>query len=266
MAAQRIDTPDPAGLLTEWRLRPDGDAVGPTVLPVRTDDGTPAVLKVGASPREHLVLRRWGGHGAVRLLRADPRRAAVLLERAGSHTLESLTDVDACRVVVGLYRQLHVPAMPQLPGAPTFLRRWADDFDGLPRGAPVPHRLVSQAATLARELAEAPADVVVHGDLHFGNVLAATRAAWLAIAPRPVNADPCFEIAPMLWTRWDEIADDVRRGVQRRFYALVDAAGFDEDAARAWVLLRVVRAATQALDGEAAVLTRWVTLAKAVQD
>ena len=30
---------------------------------------------------EHLALQRWGGHGAVRLLRADPHRRALLLER-----------------------------------------------------------------------------------------------------------------------------------------------------------------------------------------
>lgn len=263
MAARRIDTPE---LLDQWRLRPDGDPVGggSVVVSVRTEDGAPAVLKVGASPHEHLVLRRWGGRGAVRLLRADPRRRAVLVERAGSRDLGSLDDVDACRVVARLYTDLHVPSMPQLPSATTFLPQWADDFERLPRSAPVPHRLVEQAAALARDLAGSPADVVVHGNLHFGTVLAAERAPWLAIAPHPVNADPCFEIAPMLWTRWDEIADDVRRGVQRRFYALVDAAGFDEDAARRWVLLRVVRAATQALDGEAT--TRFVTLAKAVQD
>ncbi|SEH48443.1 streptomycin 6-kinase [Mycolicibacterium rutilum] len=264
MAEPRTDTAD---LIDEWRLRPDGGPFAdPMVLPVRTEDGARAVLKLGASPHEHLVLRRWAGRGAVRLLRADPRRRAVLTERAGPRTLESLTDVDACRVVAELYRDLHVPAMPQLPSAPTLLAQWAEDFDALPRGAPIPHRLVEQASVRARELAGAPAETVVHGNLHYGTVLAADRAPWLAIAPRPVNGDPHFEIAPMLWTRWEEIADDARHGVQRRFYALVDAAGFDEDLARAWVVLRVVREATRALDGDAATLTRLVTLAKAVQD
>ena len=92
------------------------------------------------------------------------------------------------------------------------------------------------------------------------------RAPWLAIAPRPLNGDPHFDLAPMLWTRWAEIGDDVRHGVQRRFYALVDAAGFDQDRARAWVLIRVVLEATRILHNDPAALTRYVTLAKAVQD
>lgn len=253
-------------LVAEWRLRPDGPAPHPTVLPVRAD-GAPAVLKVDADQHAHLVLRRWNGDGAVRLLRADPHRRALLLERARPDSLEGLdSDDDACAVVAGLYPRLHVPAMPQLPSLPTLLAQWATDFTDLPRGAPIPRRLVEQAVTLCRDLAAEPADHVLHGNLHYTNVLAADRWPWLAISPAPLNGDPAFEIAPMLWHRWDELADAIRWGVQRRFHALVDAAGFDEDRARAWVIVRVVRAAVDALQHDPAALTRYVTLAKAVQD
>lgn len=128
--------------------------------------------------------------------------------------------------------------------------------------APVPHRLVEQAITLCRDLAAAPADVVLHGDLHYAHVLAADREPWLAISPKPINGDRHHELAPMLWHRWDELADNVRFGVRRRFYALVDAADLDEDRARAHVIVRVVREATRDSDN----LTRYVALAKAVQD
>jgi streptomycin 6-kinase len=77
-----------------------------------------------------------------------------------------------------------------------------------------------------------------------------------------VNGDRHYELAPMLWHRWSEIGDNVRSGVQRRFYALVDAAGFDEDRARSHVIVRVVRQATR----DAANMTRYIALAKAVQD
>ncbi len=150
-----------------------------------------------------------------------------------------------CDVVAALYRRLHVPAMPQLPSLSSLLAQWADEFAALPRSAAVPHRLVEQAVTLCRDLSTEPDSVVLHGNLHYGNVLAADREPWLAISPRAINGDPSYEIAPMLWHRWGELADNVRFGVQRRFYALVDAAGFDEDRARAYVIVRVVREATQ---------------------
>src|SRR5512132_4472183 len=92
--------------LEQWELRADGDPTdgpGSLVQPVRTPDGSRAVLKIGSadadSGHEHLVLRRWGGNGAVRLLSADPPHRAILLERLRPETLRSLRDVDACDIV-----------------------------------------------------------------------------------------------------------------------------------------------------------------------
>ena len=237
------------------------------VLPVRRSDGVPAILKVSAeaSEHEHLVLRRWAGDGAVRLLSADPPHHAVLLERLRPDNLGTLSDIDACEVVAGLYRRLHVPALPQLPTLASYLEQSVSEFEALPRSAPIPHRLVEHAAALSRELADQPADTVVHGNLHYANVLAADREPWLAIAPRPVNGDPHYELAPMLWHRWDELNGNVREGVRRRLYTLVDAAGLDDDRARAWVIVRVIRQAAREL-ANTADLTKYVALAKAVQD
>lgn len=255
--------------LDQWDLRPDGEPIetsGSTILPVRTPEGARAVLKVGRaegdSEHEHLVLRRWAGGGAVRLLRADPRRRALLLERLNSGTLERLPDIDACEIVASLYTRLHVPAMPQLHTLASELELLIAELDALPRSAPIPHRLIEQAVALSRDLLKGSDSTVLHGNLHYGSVLAADREPWLAIAPRPLNGDPHFELPPMLWNRWDEITGNVRGGVQRRFYALVDAAGFDETRARAWVIVRVVLEATKDPDN----LTKYVALAKAVQD
>jgi streptomycin 6-kinase len=99
-------------------------------------------------------------------------------------------------------------------------------------------------------------------NLDYGSVLAADREPWLVIAPKPMNGDPHYELAPMLWSRWDELTGNIRAGVRRRFDTLVDAAGFDEERARAWVIVRVARQATREPDQ----LTKLVALAKAVQD
>jgi streptomycin 6-kinase len=265
--------------LEQWGLRQDGPTVhGATsvVLPVRTSDGTPAVLTIrGAaaeSEHEHLVLRRWGGDGAVRLLRADPRRHAVLLERLHPPSLESLPDIEACEVVAGLYGRIHVPALPQLRSLTSIVEQWTRDFEALPRSAPIPRRQVEQAMALSRDLTgdESGVGVVLHGNLHYGNVLAADRAPWLAIAPTPVNGDPHYELAPMLWHRWDELSGSIRFRVRNRLYTLADVAGLDEERARAWAVVRVVHEATRELGNgppaDASTLTKYVTLAKALQD
>ena len=270
--------PGVRGQLDEWELTADGPVTHgstSTVMAVRTSDGTPAVLKIASpaveSEHEHLALRRWGGVGAVRLMRADPHRHALLLERLSTQNLDALWDVEACEVVAALYRHVHVPPLPQLRSLATVVEQWVSDFEVLPRSAPIPHRLVEQAIAAARELtADQEGGVVLHGDLHYGKVLAGEREPWLVIGPKPMNGDPHFEIAPMLWHRWDELEGYVRGGIRTRLHALVEAAGFDEARARAWVLVRVVHQAVHVLESQSAsgpaLLTKFVALAKAVQD
>ncbi len=276
-----------AAVVEDWQLRLDGEARHghcSLVLPVRTPSGALAVLKVAfpddESEHEHLALQHWHGRGAVRLLRADPRRRALLLERLhAGEDLTALWDLEACEVVAGLYGRLHVPAVPQLRPLTSYVERWSEDLAALPRDAPVPRRLVEQTLALDRDLVADPGSVgtMIHGDLHYENVLAGDREQWLAIDPKPVSGDPHYELAPMLWTRWDELvaSGDVREAVRRRFHTLVDAAGLDEDRARDWAVVRQVHnalwtirdARERPLDrDERAGITRCVTLAKAVQE
>jgi streptomycin 6-kinase len=239
--------------------------------------GRPSVLKVGfpdeESEHEHLALQHWHGNGAVQLLRADPHRQALLLERLHAETLTELWDLQACEVVADLYARLHVPAPPQLRKLSSLLVRWRGQLEALPRNAPVPRRLVEQSLAIVHDLT-GTSDTdgsLVHGDLHYDNVLAADREPWLVIDPKPLSGDPHFEPAPMLWNRWDEVvaSGDVREAVRRRFHTLVDTAGLDEDRARDWVVLRVVLNAVWELAGpepDRDEVTRSVAIAKAVQD
>jgi streptomycin 6-kinase len=263
----------------EWDLRPDGPAQHgycSIVLPVRTGEDVPAVLKAAVpddeSEHEHLALRRWAGAGAVRLLRADPHRRTMLLERLQQRNLNELWDIEACEIVAELYGRIHVPALPQLRSLADYTAQWTADLKQLPRNAPVPRRLVEQAVALGGDLATDPAvtGTLIHGDLHYENVLAADREPWLAIDPKPMNGDPHYEVAPMLWNRWDELSGYVRDGVRRRMSALVDAADLDADRARAWVIVRMLHNAmwelTETPRPDPDWLTTCVSIAKAVQD
>ncbi|GAB3311035.1 aminoglycoside resistance protein [Epidermidibacterium keratini] len=275
-------------VLDAWDLRRDGDQAWhgcvSLVLPVVTADGMPAVLKVAfdgddESQHEALALQHWGGDGAVRLLRADPRRRALLLERAQRRDLRSVEPVAACRVVAGLYSRLHIPAMPQLVTVTSYVDRWLTALATLPRDAPIPRRLVEQALTLGRALVGDPAStgVLVHGDLHYENVLAADREPWLVIDPKAMSGDPHYEPAPMLWNRLDDVAPSERRTATRdRFFTLVDEGSLDEDRARDWVIVRMVLNAHWMIEDaermnrplsakERAWMTTCITVAKAVQ-
>lgn len=272
------------GLYDEWELRPDGSMMHgycALVVPVVTRTGTRAMLKVSfpeeESEHEHLALGHWGGRGAVPLLRADPHRRAMLLEALRDVSLRDAWDVEACTVVGELYGQLHIPAFNQLRPLTDVVAAAAQAMAGLPRSAPLPHRLVEQAISLSKDFGTDPGSngTLIHTDLHYDNVLMSEAGDWRAIDPKPLSGDPHYELAPMLWNRYDELAGDVRAGVRRRFHTLVDTAGLDEDRARDWVVVRMVANATQRLHDppwrERAMpddqwLTLCVTVAKAVQD
>jgi streptomycin 6-kinase len=277
-----------ADVLEDWELTRDGDQLWhgycSLVAPVHTADGERAVLKVSfdgdqESVHEGLALQHWHGDGVVRLLRADPHRRALLLERLHRRDLTGLWDVEACEIVAGLYPRLHRPAFPQLAKVTSYVERWLDNLVGMAADAPIPRRMVEQALPLGHDLAADPASVgrVVHGDLHYENVLASDREPWLVIDPKPMSGDPHYELAPMLWNRFDELAGNVRGGVRRRFHTLVDAAGLDEDRARDWVVVRMVLNAHWSVEdagraGRALTvedrdwITRCIAVTKAVQD
>lgn len=262
-------------LLAEWDLTVDGPPMyGHTALVIPVLTGVDAVLKVAwpdaEGQHEILGLRHWGGNGAVQLIRADQRRNAMLLERLHAIDLTGVPVLEACEIVAGLYRVLHVPAPPLLTLS-SYIRRWTDDLEKLPRSAPLPRRIVEQAVHLGRGFAVDPATdgVMIHGDLHYENVLAADREPWLAIDPKPMSGDPHYEVAPLLWNRWDEIvaSTDVREAVRRRFHTVVDAAELDEDRARAWIIVREAHNAMWAIeDGEPDRVTMAIAIIKAVQD
>ena len=269
-------------VLADWRLTLDGSPMtgeAAVVLPVRTEAGEPAVVKLGLphpeSEHEHLVLRAWGGDGAVRLLRADPRRAVLLLERADpGHDLATLPVVEACGVVAGLYPRLHRAPLPQLDRLSVHAARWAEQLVVLRGSHTVPRRFVDQAIGLAHDFATDPGTdrALVHTDLHYANVLAADREPWLAIDPKPLAGDPAYEIAPMLWNRWPEAVatGDLRAAVLERLFTIVDVAGLDEDRVRDWVVVReLVNVLWAVQEGSASVDPTWMTLAttiaKAVQ-
>ncbi|EMF51196.1 MULTISPECIES: aminoglycoside phosphotransferase family protein [Streptomyces] len=237
-----------ARFLDHWGLRPDGPAMHgmcALVLPVvRTADETPAVLKLqildDESAGEPVALRVWDGDGAVRLLDHDPETGSMLLERLDPARMLS-HEPDTHAAVLVIARLLaHLTATP----APPALRRLADiAADMLDRTPPVlarvpdpfDRRLLADCAAALREVRAEPGDRLLHWDLHFGNVLGADRAPWLAIDPKPLAGDPAFDLWPALNNRFDP--DDV----PWRFDAMTDVLSLDRDRARAWTLARLLQ-------------------------
>lgn len=265
-----------AEALDEWGLTPTGVGLAgwtAVVLPVRRE-GQELALKVVwphvEGRDEALVLRHWDGDGAVRLVAADPGRGALLLEALDAGTDLRSLDVDAaCAVAGGLLRRLHRPALPRLIRLSDHARRHTRAVVG--DDSPLPRRMRERTEGRLRDLLTDPAcdGTVLHGDLHYENVLAGTREPWLAIDPHPLAGHPGFELIPLLRNRTSELGtgSGFRWSVRRRVEVTCEAAGVDEDQALAWTYVAAaIEAGWAAADGDSEGLTFCVSLLKALDD
>lgn len=246
-------------LLDEWELEPIAPSrhgVCAVTIPVRLLGGDghavagadgEAVLKVTwphlEAATEHLALQTWNGHGAVRLLRADPTRFALLLEPLLPRDLTHVEIDDACAIIGDLLAALRRPAHPRVPSLVDHAQRLAHE---LRVAAPaIPRRYLEQAADLSEELPRqrgtgSAEPRLLHTDLHYANVLAAHRVPWLAIDLKPMSGDPAFEVAPALWNRADDLGSGsaIRWSLRRRLEIICERAGIDPGRARAWTIVR----------------------------
>jgi streptomycin 6-kinase len=205
------------------------------VVRAELDDGTPAVLKVYYPDSESLqepdALERWNGDGAVRLLRRDDDRFALLLERCEPGAfLSSAGGEHALEVLIELVPQLWIDAA----GFHTLEDEtavWLEDGLAESRHGDV-------AAGLVRELAPSQGEqVLVHQDLHGDNVLAAEREPWLVIDPKPLAAEREFAVAPIV--RSPELGHS-KRDVLYRLDRLCAELGLDRERARGWTIAQTV--------------------------
>jgi streptomycin 6-kinase len=98
------------------------------------------------------------------------------------------------------------------------------------RHRPLSPRLVKAAETLFAELIGSMAEpVLLHGDLHHWNILAAERQPWLALDPKGLAGEPAYEVGALLRNPLPQLLDAPQPGslLARRVDQLAEALGFD---------------------------------------
>jgi len=229
-------------------------------VPAVRADGAPVVIKActpsGEFPLESAALRVYDGHGAARLLAVDPANQVMLLERLepGTLLLTLEDDEEAVGIAAGVMRALWRPVSSDHP-FPS-VADWGDGFARLRRRydggtGPFPSALVDEAERLVGELnASAGAPVVLHGDLHHYNILAAGSRGWLAIDPKGLVGEPAYEIGAFLRNRLPLPLPnpEAGRATARRIDGFGAALGIDHARLRGWALAQAVLSAWWSLE------------------
>jgi streptomycin 6-kinase len=232
------------------------------VAPATRHDGTLAVLKLGLPDGEAEdqtpALRHYAGHGMARLLEAEPERGAMLLERLEPGTmLATLVPTDDARattIAAEVIRDLWQGPGGGAPPAGHPFQSIDDWAAGMGRmrahfgggTGPFPRALVEEAEALFADLlASQGAPVLLHGDLHHDNILAAQRAPWLAIDPKGIVGERAYEVGALLRNPLPQLFQLPNPGqaTARRVAQLSEELGLDRARVRGWGLAQAVLSA-----------------------
>ena len=247
-----------AGCEQRWSLvvmAPFEDLSYNYIAPAIRADGTEVVLKIGVSNRELTTeiaaLLTFGGRGSVKLLEVDREGGVLLLERLrpGAQLWSVSDDDEVIHIAAHVMRQLW-REVPEDHSFPT-VNRWAEGLTRMRRHfngttGPLPKVLVEKAEGLFKELLDSMADsVLLHGDLHQGNILSAQRQPWLAIDPKGIVGEPAYEVGALLRNISDRQLEREQPSLimARRVDVLAEELGFDRNRLLGWGLAQAVLSA-----------------------
>jgi len=219
------------------------------VAPATTAEGTAVVYKCtiphSEAEGEAEALKVYSGDGAIRVLESEPTTYELLLERCTPGT--SLWNVpdDAMRLAIAsslmrrLWREVDDHDFEMLTAVTP---RWADLTERrlVTLELPWVSAPIERGADLLRKLPfVASRCMLLHQDLHPGNVLAAEREPWLVIDPKPVVGDPAFDPVQLLVQSAGRIHEPPEPGViVARLASLADNLDLDAERIGLWAIAR----------------------------
>jgi len=217
---------------------------------------TPIVVKLGVEHenilREAAALAAYNGQGCVRLFDIDTTHNALLIEQAVPGTsLKNWFPADDEAAVVhaaAVMQQLHAVPLAENPlhqDIATLL--WPLETNKVC----LPEKHINKAWELAQQLLATQAEpVLLHGDLHYDNILSTHGGNWIAIDPKGVVGEPAYEVGsfvrnpdPGLLQQKDPTAIMVRRLIL--FSELLE---IDQQRLRDWSYVQAVLAACWAME------------------
>ncbi len=219
-------------------------------------DGAPYILKLSPPnsefEQEVAALKLYDGDGICRLVRSDVRIGAMLLERLEPGVSLWRTDIGstrdddlATRAAATLMQQLWRPVSDPQPFRT--LRSWTRSLPRYlktyPNGdGPLPHVFLNQAHDLLTDLLmDSNEDILLHADLHHGNIVTATRQPHLAIDPKGVVGARHYDLGSFLVNPKPRIKtaerSDLKEALARRIAIFSEMLDMSTQEVAAWGLI-----------------------------
>ncbi len=223
------------------------------VAPCVGRDGGKYVLKIGVPEEESPIvferkaLKAFAGRGAVGVIKFDESSCAMLLERAvEGKTLSEVCEADYEKVV-----KIAVALMKRLPRYPPDktefinLETWKSGLDKAAKINFEPDE-VAEAQKYFAELGEPfEKKILLHGDVHFDNILSARRESFLLIDPKGVVGEIGYEIAVFVndLAGWTKHLSNQKQILAAALKSFSQAFAVDSESLRKWAFAYAVLSA-----------------------
>jgi streptomycin 6-kinase len=248
-----------------------GQGASSVALRCERSDGSPAVLKLSPDrlfmAEQVAMLRLLASSGRVpAVLAADAEVGAVVLEAVVPGTMaDEMPAAPSSQQWADLLAALHAVDPPADP--PPDLRGRAEEaFVRIGRrlaeptiGARIDQAMWNRSLRRCRALLDTQTrQVLLHGDLHLGNVLDGGSRGLVAIDPKMCVGDPCFDAVDYV------LAGAGQEGVATRCTLMAAACGLDADRLHAWcqVIAPMVAIAYLTGDGAEPVIAELLAVAR----
>lgn len=208
------------------------------VAPCVLENEKTAVLKIGFpeenSPifNEAEMLKLYGGRGAVKFLKLDENRLALLLEKleAGKHLKDVFQNDEAKSIEIAAEILRKIKRKPPENHNFVFLEDWFRGFEKA-SDTDFPAEPIKKARRFYEDLSNGET-FLIHGDFHHENILSAGGQSFLAIDPKGVIGQIGYEIGVFLnnhvwWLKDDARLHEEINGAARKFAEAFDVEILD---------------------------------------
>lgn len=224
------------------------------ITPAERSDGSRAVLKVGYPKDKEFqseidMLTVCNGEGVVRLLQADRPQAVILIEEVipGTPLSTISDDTQATKILTSVMEKIWKP----LPSDKHFVHiaQWAQALYDYPNeyknypNPPISLTTVYKAIQILEELLKTSAPpVLTHADLHHDNILKSDRGEWLAIDPKGIAAEPCYDTTAMIRNPYKLLntMPNIDELLRNRIQVMSKELNFDPKRIRKWCFVQTV--------------------------